>query len=722
MLNPICQVLIRNNKGGEIVRIGYLSDYPLNRVDWSLEVGDNGSSCSITVPYTKRLADLLMAVKPFEPPTNSPATPTSGNQSTGNSAEAKDKESHIALIVEEAKRQGIKNKYQIAYILATADHESSFVNFTEFASGDAYEGRSDLGNSQPGDGRKFKGRGYVQLTGRTNYQKYSSITGKDLIANPDLVSAQPTRSFILVHGMINGSFTGAKLSDYTQRGGGVDYVSARAVINGDVALNGQSIASKAKAYENHPSLKGLRGSNSTSDQSRSVTVNPTVATAESDAYKILIRVGEFGAMFTEYLYLISDVQLDISENPSITVSGITPLWVINQYTQTKTLSNLSLKQLAERVTKQANMSLKFSGEGTKFVHLESNGLTDYQLLLRESKKAGYVISHSGTQMIMQPVRQGNRYTIEAKEIITFTSSIKPSSPLPQSTGGLRGTWDSQPTIKTDVRTGTLSTTPVSSNKPNKPATRTESNTTGNVTLASGQQVSESAAQSEVSRVQDNPSVLKFIPQVADLLIAPTDMIQIRGLDQYSEKLAKIDFWVSSVSLKFDDSGLVMEVGIYQPGIEVKEAQELSGSESVASIPANGQGFIIPMKQPWVVTSAHRTVNPGRPNHHGVDLAATGSDKGIYASASGIVTDAESSCVQGNQSCGGGYGNVIQIKHADGYTTLYGHQSQVFVRVGQQVKQGERIGIQGSTGRSTGDHCHFEIKRNGSDINPMSLAK
>lgn len=69
---------------------------------------------------------------------------------------------------------------------------------------------------------------------------------------------------------------------------------------------------------------------------------------------------------------------------------------------------------------------------------------------------------------------------------------------------------------------------------------------------------------------------------------------------------------------------------------------------------------------------------------------------------------------------GGFGNCIMLKHGNGFETLYGHLSKILVRVGQKINIGEQIGNIGSTGRSTGPHLHYEIHKNGQQINPQSF--
>lgn len=80
------------------------------------------------------------------------------------------------------------NSYlRVCHFLAQCAHESdSFKTLQEYASGAAYEGRKDLGNTQPGDGKRYKGRGIIQLTGRANYREYGKALGIDLEGNPEL--------------------------------------------------------------------------------------------------------------------------------------------------------------------------------------------------------------------------------------------------------------------------------------------------------------------------------------------------------------------------------------------------------------------------------------------------------------------------------------------------------------------------------------------------------
>lgn len=133
----------------------------------------------------------------------------------------------------------------IAYALATVKHETAgtFQPITEYGGRsyfDKYEGRTDLGNTKAGDGFKYRGRGYVQLTGRTNYTKYGIASDPESAKQPDTAFA------VMTAGMYLGNFTGKALKDYIS-GKSVDYKNARRIINRlDKA---DLIASYARSFE-----------------------------------------------------------------------------------------------------------------------------------------------------------------------------------------------------------------------------------------------------------------------------------------------------------------------------------------------------------------------------------------------------------------------------------------------------------------------------------------
>ncbi|MCV6604822.1 MAG: peptidoglycan DD-metalloendopeptidase family protein [Porticoccaceae bacterium] len=99
-------------------------------------------------------------------------------------------------------------------------------------------------------------------------------------------------------------------------------------------------------------------------------------------------------------------------------------------------------------------------------------------------------------------------------------------------------------------------------------------------------------------------------------------------------------------------------------------------------------------------------------HNGVDFAGKeGSD--IVATAAGVVT------WSGKR---GGYGNLVEIEHGDGFVTRYGHNKENLVKAGDVVKKGQVIALMGSTGRSTGPHVHFEVFKNGRSVDPATYIK
>lgn len=139
--------------------------------------------------------------------------------------------------------------------------------------------------------------------------------------------------------------------------------------------------------------------------------------------------------------------------------------------------------------------------------------------------------------------------------------------------------------------------------------------------------------------------------------------------------------------------------------QIRAAQGLPPSAAGAPVgPPSSAGLVWPVGGPITSGFGPRW---GR-MHEGIDIAG-GSGTPIAAAAAGTVIIAGWS---------GGYGNLVVIDHGNGISTAYGHNSSLAVSVGQTVGQGTIIAGMGTTGHSTGVHCHFEVRVNGSAVNPL----
>lgn len=155
---------------------------------------------------------------------------------------------HTRALIDECRRQGLLRN-QCAYVLATAYHETAHTMKPIYERGSkAYFNKYDagtkigknLGNTKKGDGYLYRGRGFVQLTGRANYAKYG------LTDNPDKALEPKIAADIAVTGMRKGTFTGKKLADYITLAKS-DFVNARRIINGTDKAG--LIAQHARAYD-----------------------------------------------------------------------------------------------------------------------------------------------------------------------------------------------------------------------------------------------------------------------------------------------------------------------------------------------------------------------------------------------------------------------------------------------------------------------------------------
>lgn len=144
----------------------------------------------------------------------------------------------------------------------------------------------------------------------------------------------------------------------------------------------------------------------------------------------------------------------------------------------------------------------------------------------------------------------------------------------------------------------------------------------------------------------------------------------------------------------------------------EQAAQNGGKPSNAAL----GGYIWPVSSHYVTSPYGKRPSPGGVGskyHKGMDIGRVGYTTEVHAAKAGTVIVSQYSS---------SYGNYVVVSHGSGNTTLYAHMSSRKVSVGQNVKQGDVLGITGSTGRSTGPHLHFEITENGQRINPAKYLK
>lgn len=209
------------------------------------------------------------------------------------------------------------------------------------------------------------------------------------------------------------------------------------------------------------------------------------------------------------------------------------------------------------------------------------------------------------------------------------------------------------------------------------------------------------------------------------------VIRLDALGERLTKMAKLDKGEFDFSAQpaqggpgNSESSNSMEVGDFMTSLDVLAHQIENRGQQLALLETmlmnqSLQKKVIPAGRPissgWLSSYFGMRTDPftGRQERHkGVDFAGrAGSD--VIAVASGVITWA------GKRY---GYGNLVEVNHGNGYSTRYGHNQSVSVKVGDAVKKGDKLALMGSTGRSTGPHVHFEVLHNGKAVDPMKYIK
>lgn len=192
-------------------------------------------------------------------------------------------------------------------------------------------------------------------------------------------------------------------------------------------------------------------------------------------------------------------------------------------------------------------------------------------------------------------------------------------------------------------------------------------------------------------------------------------VRVRSLASAREVAARVSVVAEAAGAQREARDIVQRrISAYRDELRAEMAEQerilqlirsrSSYSGSVNTGPASRMGFIWPTRGRSITSS----YGPRHGSYHtGMDIDCRTGDP-VAASKAGRVIAAE---------WGGGYGNMVIVDHGGGYTTLYAHMSRFYTREGSRVDQRDLVGACGSTGNSTGDHLHFEVRVNGNHRNP-----
>jgi hypothetical protein len=442
-------------------------------LDVTLGSGEAQSSCKMSLldidgqirdTLTKRTVEtkgIVGVPKPKQAiiiPTTSPGTTASATSGpisstvTGYSLgsggipsypQPQDVKARITGIIKECLRQGVTDVGQIAYILATVKGECGPGGYAGALPG-GYSPVKEVGSNFRYD--PWRGRGLIQVTWKNNYEKVKAASGRDVIADPDLLIKDFGLScWAIVWGMKGGIYTGKKLSDYIN-GSSRDFIGARRIVNGTDKASLFDGYARQWLIDLPPYISAAQGSVAAVATSTTTTTTATTATTAAttpttattavseplpEADKIMI---EYEGTNFEFVY---GGFTGTQESATVEVVGIgARKGADNGVTLPQTISNASVSDIATGVANATGKTVKLTGSTpTKKEEVVVGSLTPTQLLAKEADSVGKTVTDNGSSIILKDKpKPGGTPTHELVFSIGVSASDKPVSDLSVVTG------------------------------------------------------------------------------------------------------------------------------------------------------------------------------------------------------------------------------------------------------------------------------------------------
>jgi murein DD-endopeptidase MepM/ murein hydrolase activator NlpD/rare lipoprotein A (peptidoglycan hydrolase) len=458
---------------------------------------------------------------------------------------------------------------------------------------------------------------------------------------------------------------------------------------------------------------------------------------------ITIKLGFDGQTFVANSFIHTGIKFNQSSRV-LEFAGHAASWVMTQRIKNSAYSNMTLKQIAAKITKSYGMKLEMDEEGEKYEYFPQRNSSDYESLLTECRRLGFKVYCQGKTLYIK--RRENVTAAKPAFVLVYGENMGIDFQINHQAGkdGSGGARSADPAqnnttgevkFELDADTGKVKQV----RKENLIGTGSKEGqstfTTGNAIslpkpITTGQK-SDGQGKENDKRSKGIQASCEFPTTPEALLITPDTAFKTEGISKTADR-----YWVvESITHSYKNGASITSVALYSPLKSKSPSPAISSAsasapekastpqqpiESAADFDPNAPKFIRPC--PGSLTSKHRTENPRRPKHRGIDISSIGGNGAggkVVAAASGTVTVCISYCKNGDRACGGRGGNYITIDHGGGWKSRYMHLHPGTVKVAenQKVKQGEMLGIEGNSGDSRGTHLHFEIWKGGTDLNP-----
>lgn len=492
-----------------------------------------------------------------------------------------------------------------------------------------------------------------------------------------------------------------------------------------------------KVYENslvRYSDQGQRQEEATESitKEKQPNTNPRAATLAGS--QITIALGLNGNEILLSSFLHTGISYTQNSPHSVEFSGKAAVWVLAQRKKTTAYTNITLKELTEKVVKAKGLNLDWQAEdeSVTYEYLPQRGQSDYQLLLKELHAQGFRITNKGNTVTVKSradiVNQA-AYTLNLEGgPLEFSLSHEAQG---ASSGGARSTDPSErrPTGERkyviDPDSGSvvsLSEESITGAKDSddQQEISTGSNLSRLTPLVVGdKKANNTEAEKNEDRIRGIKANFTTVTNGDLLTLNPDSVFYTQGFSTEIDRVWVIESLTHNLSRSsYTSTGI-----LYSPMRNKYPSSEFGGGSDSANSKSGANLSPGALIKPSAGVRTSPFGPRGGRQHRGVDIS-DGRGADVWASERGVVIDSITNCEELDRSCGGGFGNRVYIDHGEGVVTRYAHleQGSVTVALGDTVEQGEVIGTEGNTGASNGAHLHWEVLKNGVQIDPESVVK